>query len=236
MSFLLDGLRDAWDLLSSGDHATYEIVWITLKVAVASTAIALVIGLPLGLALGLGRFRGRGTLMAFANTGLGLPPVMVGLVVSLLLFRTAPLGGLHWIYTLKGVVLAQAILALPIVAALTAAAVDAVPPGLTDQARALGARRLQVAGLALREARIGVLAAVIAALGAAFSEVGAVVLVGGNIDGQTQTLASALLVRVARGEYGRGIALGAILLGLVLVLSAALTVLQARGAPRRVRA
>ena len=133
---------------------------------------------------------------------MGLPPVIVGLVVALLLFRGAPLGGLNLLYTLDGVILAQAVLAFPIVAALTASAVQSLPPGLLDQARAFGASRTAVAALALREARIGVLAATIAAVGSAFAEVGAVVLVGGNIDGQTQTLASAVLVRVSAGEYG----------------------------------
>jgi tungstate transport system permease protein len=162
------------------------------------------------------------------NAGLGLPPVVVGLVVSLLLFRQGPFGGLHLIYTVGGVVLAQTVLSVPIVAALTAAAVQAVPAGLRDQARALGASRLRVAALAAREARIGILAATIAAVGSALSEVGAVVLVGGNIQGQTQTLASAVLVRVEQGDYSRAIALGVILLGLILLVAAALTFAQQR--------
>jgi len=131
------------------------------------------------------------------------------------------------------VILAQTLLALPVVAALTAAAVRAVPIGLLDQARAFGASRVRVSALALREARVGVLAAAIAAMGSAFAEVGAVVLVGGNIRGETQTLASAVLVQVSAGEYGRAIALGAILLGLVLILAAALTVAQRTDRPAR---
>ena len=168
--------------------------------------------------------------LALVNAGMGLPPVIVGLVVALLLFRGAPLGGLNLLYTLNGVILAQAVLAFPIVAALTAASVQSLPQGLLDQARAFGASRTAVAVLALREARVGVLAATIAAAGSAFAEVGAVVLVGGNIDGQTQTLASAVLVRVSAGEYGTAIALGILLLGLVLLLAAALTAIQQRQA------
>src|SRR6185436_5510539 len=126
--------------------------------------------------------------------------------------------------------LAQAVLSLPVVVALTAAAVQSLPAGLLDQARAFGASRGAVALLALREARVGVLAATIAAVGSAFAEVGAVVLVGGNIDGQTQTLASAVLVRVSAGEYGTAIALGILLLGLVLLLAGALTAIQQRQA------
>jgi tungstate transport system permease protein len=169
---------------------------------------------------------------------MGLPPVIVGLVVALLLFRGAPLGGLNLLYTLDGVILAQAVLAFPIVAALTASAVQSLPDGLIEQARAFGASRTAVAALALREARVGVLAATIAAAGSAFAEVGAVVLVGGNIEGQTQTLASAVLVRVSAGEYGTAIALGILLLGIVLLLAAALTAMQQRqprtvlGAPK----
>ncbi|MEA2270219.1 MAG: tungstate transport system permease protein [Solirubrobacteraceae bacterium] len=225
-AFLLDGLRQAVDLLLHGDREILEIVGVTLRLALWSTLLALAIGLPVGLALGLGRFRGRRVALALVNAGLGLPPVVVGLVVALLLFRGAPLGGLELLYTLNGVILAQTLLALPLVAALTAAAVQALPGGLLEQARAFGASRTQVAALALREARIGVLAATIAAMGSAFAEVGAVVLVGGNIDGETQTLASAVLVRVSAGEYGRAIALGTILLGLILLLSAGLTLAQ----------
>jgi tungstate transport system permease protein len=226
VDFLWDGVKQAVDLLTSGDPDTFEIVGITLRMALWSTFFALALGLPLGLALGLGRFRGRRPALAVANAGMGLPPVVVGLVVALVLFRGAPLGDLNLLYTLNGVILAQTLLALPLVVAFTAASVQALPAGLIDQARALGASRMQVGALALREARVGVLAATIAALGSAFAEVGAVVLVGGNIEGETQTLASAVLVRVSAGEYGRAIALGTILLGLILLLAAVLTFAQ----------
>jgi tungstate transport system permease protein len=236
MQFIWDGTRQAVHLILGRDRDIVVIVETTLRVALWSTLLALAIGLPLGLALGLGRFRGRRLALGLANAGMGLPPVVVGLVVSLLLFRGAPLGGLGLLYTLDGVIVAQTVLALPVVAALTAAAVQALPRGLLDQARAFGASRAQIAALALREARVGVLAATIAAMGSAFAEVGAVVLVGGNIQGETQTLASAVLVRVSAGEYGRAIALGTILLGLILVLAAGLTLAQQherRGLVRR---
>ena len=226
MSFLLDGLRQAAELLARGDHDILVVVGTTLRLAFWSTLLALGLGLPLGLALGLGRFRGRRAGLALANAGMGLPPVVLGLVVALLLFRGAPLGDLNLLYTFEGMVLAQTLLGLPLVAALTAAAVQALPGGLLEQARAFGASRAQVAVLALREARVGVLAATIAAMGSAFAEVGAIVLVGGNLEGETQTLASAVLVRVSAGEYGRAIALGTILLGLILVLAGGLTLAQ----------
>jgi len=226
MEFIWNGIWQAADLLAHGDHDILVVVGTTLRLALCSTLLALALGLPAGLALGLGRFRGRRVGLAFANAGMGLPPVVVGLVVALLLFRGAPLGGLNLLYTLDGVILAQTLLALPLVAALTAAAVQALPAGLLEQARAFGASRTQVAVLALREARVGVLAATIAAMGSAFAEVGAVVLVGGNIEDETQTLASAVLVRVSAGDYGRAIALGTILLGLIMILAASLTVAQ----------
>jgi tungstate transport system permease protein len=226
MDFIWNGIKQAADLLIHGDHDLLVVVGITLRLALFSTLLALALGLPLGIGLGLGRFRGRRAMLALTNAGMGLPPVVVGLVVALLLFRGAPLGDLNLLYTFNGIVLAQTLLALPLVAALTAAAVQALPSGLLEQARAFGASRTQVAALALREARVGVLAATIAALGSAFAEVGAIVLVGGNIEGRTQTLASAVLVEVSAGEYGRAIALGTILLGLILILAAALTVAQ----------
>jgi tungstate transport system permease protein len=229
MDFIWDGLKQAADLLAHGDHDILVVVETTLRLALFSTLLALALGLPLGLGLGLGRFRGRRAMLALANAGMGLPPVVVGLVVALLLFRGAPLGDLNLLYTFKGMVLAQTLLALPLVAALTAAAVQVLPAGLLEQARAFGASRAQVAALALREARVGVLAATIAAMGSAFAEVGAIVLVGGNIEGETQTLASAVLVQVSAGEYGRAIALGTILLGLILILAAGLTLAQQHG-------
>jgi tungstate transport system permease protein len=231
MGVIWEGVRKAFDLLAEGDPQVLHVLGATLHVAVFSTALALFFGLPCGLFFGLGRFRGRRAGIALLNAGLALPPVLVGLVVFLFLLRSGPFGGLELVYTLNGVILAQAILAFPIVAAFTATAVQAVPAPLFAQARALGASRAQEAALALREARVGVIGAVIAAFGSALSEVGAVVLVGGNISGQTQTLASAVLTEVGRGEYGDAIALGILLLGLILICGGALTLLQQRGEP-----
>lgn len=244
MGFLWDGIRQGFHLIFHGDPYTIHLIWVTLHVAAVSTGVALVFGLPLGLLLGLGtgrsgprrrrrRVRSSGSPGAWAltlgNAGLGLPPVVVGLVLSLLMFPAAPLGSLHLLFTLKGVIIAQTVLALPVIVALTAAAVRSLPPGLLAQARALGANTAQVWSLALREARIGVMAATIAALGSALSEVGAVVLVGGNIEGSTQTLASAALEQVNAGHYAEGMAIGIILLGLILILMAALTMIQLGG-------
>lgn len=229
MDFIWEGVRKAVDLLVHGDSGVLHILGVTLHIAVFSTALALLFGLPCGLVFGLGRFRGRRFGIALLNAGLALPPVLVGLVVFLFLLRSGPFGGLELVYTVNGIILAQALLAFPVVAAFTATAVQAVPAALFEQARALGASRAQLWALALREARVGAMGAVIAAFGSALSEVGAVVLVGGNIAGQTQTLASAVLSEVGKGEYGTAIALGILLLGLILVCGGALTLLQQRG-------
>jgi tungstate transport system permease protein len=235
MNFIWDGVKQAFELLFEGNEDVYHVLVVTLHIGIGGTFFALLVGLPLGLIFGLGRFRGRRVGLALLNAGLGLPPVVVGLIVALFLFRGAPLGGLEWIYTINGIILAQAILAFPIVGAFTATAVDAVPRALFDQARALGASRPQLATLALREARVGVIGATIAAFGSALSEVGAVVLVGGNIHGQTQTLATAVLAEVSAGEYGTAIAFGLLLLGLVLICGAALTLFQYAGEGRERR-
>jgi tungstate transport system permease protein len=229
MDFIWEGVKEAVHLLLHENGELGQILGVTLHVAVFSTALAALVGLPLGVLFGLGRFRGRRVGLALLNAGLGLPPVVVGLVVALFLFRGAPLGGLELIYTVNGIILAQAILALPLVAAFTAAAVQVLPAALLDQARALDASRAQVAALALREARVGVVGALIAAFGSALSEVGAVILVGGNIHAQTQTLASAVLTEVSEGEYGSAIAVGLILLGLIVICGGLLTLVQQGG-------
>jgi tungstate transport system permease protein len=225
-SFFWDGVSQAWHLIATRDHQLVELTWVTLKVAGISTAIAAVPGLPLGLLLGLGRFRGRGLLLAIANAGLALPPVLVGLGMYVFIFPKAPLGHLHLLYTLKAIYIAQTILAFPVIVALTASAARGVTPGLLDQARAFHAGRLQVAVLAMREARVGIFTAIIA-------EVGAVVMVGGNSIGFTRTLASALLDEVAGARYANAMAYGIVLFGLILIIAALLTFLQRGQSGRR---
>ncbi|HUJ35220.1 MAG TPA: ABC transporter permease [Solirubrobacteraceae bacterium] len=230
MAFLWDELRQAIPLIASGNDYILQLTWVTIKVAVVSTTGALVIGLPIGLALGLGRFRGRRTLQILANATLALPPVLGGLFMLLLVLPQGALGSLHYAFTLNAVYLAQTLLALPYIVALTPAAIQGLPPGLLAQARALGAGRRQLSLLALREARIGVIAAVIAAFGTALAEVGAVVIVGGNIENYDQTLASAVLAQVNDfANYPYALAISIVLLGLILVLIGLLTVLQQRG-------
>lgn len=229
MSYLWNELRHAIPLIASGNQYILSVTWVTIRVAVISTSIALVIGLPIGLAIGLGRFRGRRGLQILANASLALPPVLVGVGVLVLLLPHGVFGSLRIEFTLRAVYIAQTILALPYIVALIPAAIQGLPPGLLAQARVLGAGRRQLSLLALREAKIGVVAAVIAALGATLSEVGAVVIVGGNIQNYDQTLASAVLQQVNDyAAYPYAIAIGIVLLALILLLAAILTVLQQR--------
>jgi tungstate transport system permease protein len=236
MAYLWHEVRSALPLIVSGNGYILSVTWLTIRVAIISTAVALVVGLPIGVTIGVGRFRGRRALHLLANASLALPPVLVGVAVLILLLPEGMFGSLRIAFTLTAVYVAQAVLALPYIVALTAAAIQALPPGLLAQARALGAGRRQVAVLAVREARIGVLAAVIAALGSALSEVGAVIIVGGNIQNYDQTLASAMVAQVndyANYPYAVGIAI--VLLALILVLLGGLTVIQQRTGGIRLR-
>ena len=229
MGFLWSELRQAVPLIYHGDAYIWNVTWVTLRLALVSTTAATVIGLPFAVTLGLGRFRGRRVLQALANASLALPSVVVGVFVLILLLPGGVLGSLRIEFSLRGVYIAQTLLALPFIVALVAAAIQGLAPGLLQQARALGAGRVQLAGLALREARIGVLAAVIAAFGSAISEVGAVVIVGGNIEGHDQTLGSAALQQITdNADYPEAVAIGLVLLVLIGILIAALTVLQQR--------
>jgi tungstate transport system permease protein len=208
------------------DESVVAIALRTLLVSGAALALAVAIGVPLGLALGRRRFPGRRLLVATVNAGMGLPPVVVGLVVALLLWRSGPLGGLGWMYTRQAMVLAQLVIALPLVVGITLAAVGALAPEFHLQVRALGARGVRAAWILVRETRRGLLAAVIAALGGILSEVGAVTMVGGNLEGETRVLSSGILMYTQMGRFGQALALAAILLGLTFVLAASITVVQ----------
>jgi tungstate transport system permease protein len=237
MAYLWNQLRTAVPLITGGNGYVWSVTWLTIKVALVSTAIAVVIGLPIGAALGIARSRGARLLQILANASLALPPVVVGLVVLLLLLPGGVFGSVRIEFSLPAVYVAQTVLALPYIVALTPAAIRGVEPGLLAQARALGARRHQVAILALRQARIGVLAAVIAALGSALAEVGAVIIVGGNIENHTQTLATAIVSEINDyGNYNYALAMTIVLLFLILLLLGTLGVLQQRsGAGQRLR-
>lgn len=229
MDDIVRGLVRAVHLICTADPAVLEIIWLTLFVTGLALAISTVIGVPTGAALGLwSRIRVRGLITVLLYTGMGLPPVVVGLAVYLVLSRSGPLGSLGWLFTPRAMVLAQVVIALPVVAGLTMTAVQSVEPGLRLQVRALGATRWQELAAVLAEARIGVMAAIVAAFGSIISEVGAVMLVGGNIEGQTRVLTTAIVLNTRMGEFDLALALGIILLLLAFLANAILFCLQQR--------
>lgn len=210
------------------DATTLNISLRTFAVSASATLLALLVGMPLGYLLAQRRFPGRTLLLGFVNTGMGIPPVAVGLVVWLLLVRSGPLGDFELIYTPQAMVLAQFILATPIVIGFTAATVQSLPSGLMDLLRMLGAGRLRMLWLLAREARLGLLVAVMAAFGAIVSEVGASMIVGGNLERSTRVLTTAIVTETSRGNLERALRLGLVLFGLSLAVNLALTAVQQR--------
>jgi len=204
------------------------VVALTFRVTGIALLVAALFGVPVGAALGLARFPGRRLVTLVLYTGMGLPPVVVGLFVYMALSRSGPLGDFGWLFTPAGMIAAQTIIAFPLVAALTMSAVDGVDRDVRLQIRALGATRWQLAWAVLREARIGVTAAIVAAFGGIISEVGAVMLVGGNIEGQTRVLTTAIMLYARQGDFALAMALGLILIALALVANALLLQLQGR--------
>lgn len=199
-------------------------------VSLSATAIALVIGVPLGTWLALARMRGRRVLATFLNTGMAVPTVVIGLVVALLLWRSGPLGDLGLIYTLRGMIIAQVLIATPLIAGITMAGLQALPADLADQLRGLGANRGQLVLRLWLEARVPLLAAAMAGFGHAISEVGAATIVGGNIHGQTQVMTTSIVEDVGRGDFGAALVYAAVLLVLAFAINALLTSVQQRAA------
>jgi tungstate transport system permease protein len=213
--------------LAANSQGIWEVIRLTLVVSGLALTVSAVLGIPVGVWLGLRRFRGRGLVRALVYTGMGLPPVVVGLTVYLVLSRRGPLGDLGWLFTPAGMVLAQVIIAFPIVAGLTSAALEALDSELPLQVRSVGANARQEALVLLRQARGGLLAALLAAFGGIISEVGAAMLVGGNIDGRTRVLSTAIVLETRRGNFATAMALGGTLLLLAFVINAALLRLNA---------
>ncbi len=226
MDFLWDGIREAVKLWARGDSEIIEITLRTLVIAGISTLIALAIGVPLGAALALKRFRGRSPIVALVHTGMGVPPVVVGLVVAVLLWRSGPLGGLNLIYSPSAMVVAQFIIAVPLVTGVSLVAVQSLNPRLLDQVVALGANRAQLLWVIVREARLGLLAALMAGFGAVISEVGASMMVGGNIAGETRVLTTATVLETSRGNIEVALALGLMLLIMAYVVNLIFTSVQ----------
>jgi len=227
---LVAGVRQAVGLLLGGDREIVTVLWLSLQVSGTATLIALLLGIPAGAVLALTRFPGRTLVVSAVNTGMGLPPVVVGLFVTILLWRSGPFGDWEVLYTPAAIVLAQAVIASPIVTGITLAAVQNVPAKFRLQLIALGASRRQMLGVVLREARLPMLAAVMAGFGGVISEIGASMMVGGNIRGQTRTLTTAMVLETGKGNFDVAIALSVLLLALVFGINWALTTIQQRHA------
>lgn len=228
MELLIDGLKVAIEMIFSGNQEIYSITWLTLRVSFISMLISTLIGLPLGMFLGLARFKGRRLLLVFINIGMGLPPVVAGLWITLLLWRSGPLGQLTLLYTPTAIVLAQILVSLPIVTGLTSSAFQQISDKMLLQIKALGATNLQTLLILLRQTKIAIVAAIMAGFGRVIAEVGAAMMVGGNIQGDTRILTTSIVMEVSKGNFDIALALSFILLSVALMITAALTFLQQR--------
>lgn len=229
MELIWQGIIQALKLLLAGDPQIWEITILTLKVSGSAALISLFIGIPLGAVLALSRFPGRNFIVSLINTGMGLPPVVAGLWVSILLFRNGPLGFFHLMYTPTAMITAQSVIAAPIVTAISVAAFQQVDRKLKLQIVALGASRWQTLMLLVREVKLSLLAAVMAGFGGVVSEVGASMMVGGNVLGETRVLTTATVMEVSRGNFDVAIALSIILMLLAYGVTLVLTMIQQRG-------
>jgi tungstate transport system permease protein len=228
MGLILDGIREAFRLILTADSEVLGITWLSLQISGTATFLSLLLGMPLGIGIALTHFPGRNFIVSLVNTGMGLPPVVVGLFVTIFLWRSGPLGFMELLYTPAAMIIAQVVIALPIVAGLTMAAFQTLNPNLSLQLLGIGASRLQMLWLLCREARLPLLAAVMAGFGGVISEVGASMMVGGNIRGQTRVLTTATVLETGKGNFEIAIALGLILLLLTFAVNFVLTHIQQR--------
>ena len=221
-------MNEALRLLLTGDPELYQIIARTLAISTAAITLAMVVGIPAGYALARGRFPGRTILLSAVNTGMGIPPIVVGLIIWLLLTRSGPFGSLELIYTKQAMMLAQFVIATPLVVGFTAASVQSLPPQLPDLLYILGAGRLRRLWIIAGEAHLGLLAAIMAGFGAIISEVGASMTVGGNLRGSTRVLTTAIVTETGRGNLPVALALGVLLLSLAFAVNVLLTIIQQR--------
>ncbi len=228
MEMIWQGIVEAVRLLASGDPEVMKITIFSLKISGLATIISLLIGMPFGTVLALGKFPTRKFWMSLVNTGMGLPPVVVGLVVSIMLWRSGPLGSLRLMYTPTAIIIAQTIIAAPVVTGLTAASLQQLDPRYQQQLLGLGATRWQVIWALWREARLPLLAALMAGFGSVISEVGASMMVGGNLKNYTRVLTTAIVLENSKGEFAIALALSFILLFLAYLVNMMLTWFQQR--------
>jgi len=222
------GILQAVRLLLAGDAEVWSVTWLSLRISATATLLSLALGIPLGTALALSRIPGRGFVISLVNTGMGLPPVVVGLFVTIVLWRNGALGFLELLYTPTAMILAQLVIAAPIVIGLTLAAIQQIPEKFRLQLLGLGASHAQMVWTLLKEARLPMLAAVMAGFGAVISEVGASLMVGGNIKNSTRVLTTATVLETGKGNFDVAIALSLILLALMFLVNWALTWIQQR--------
>jgi len=232
MDLILEGIQKAFWLLVSFDPEVLGITLLSIKVSGSATLISLFIGISVGASVALTRFPGRRIVVSLINTGMALPPVVVGLFVTISLWRNGPLGFMGILYTPLAMIVAQTVIATPIVTGITLAAVQQLPAKLRLQILALGATRLQMLWILIKEAKLSLLAAVMAGFGGVISEVGASIMVGGNIKGYSRVLTTATVMETGRGNFDVAIALSIILLLLAYLINLVLTQVQQRERPR----
>ncbi|HEY5578682.1 MAG TPA: ABC transporter permease [Acidimicrobiia bacterium] len=231
MEFIGEVLSDALEILTSFGAELWAVTGLTLAVSGSATVLGALIGIPLGTSLAVGGFRGRGAILVAVNTGMGFPPVLAGLLLLLLLWSDGPLGAWGLLFTPAAMVMAQTLLAIPIAAGVTAATIQALPPSAHEQLAALRLTRIKKGLVAVGEARAGMWAAVAAAFGRVVAEVGAVLIIGGNIKGETRVLTTAIVQESRQARFGEAVALGIVLLVIALAVNGLLTWLQWRGRP-----
>jgi tungstate transport system permease protein len=232
MDLIIDGIIKAFHLIFTFDPEVINISFLSLRVSWLATIISLLIGISVGTTISLASFPGKQYVVSIVNAGMGLPPTVVGLFVSIILWRSGPLGFMKLLYTPTAMVIAQAVIAIPIVTGLTIGAIQNVPPGLRLQTLALGATRIQMVWTVIKEARLPLMAAVMAGFGRVISEIGASLMVGGNVQGYTRVLTTATVMETGRGDFEVAIALSIILLILVYLVNFILTRIQQRERPR----
>jgi len=232
VELIVQGIIKAFELIVSFDPEVLGITWLSLKVSGIATLISLFIGVSIGTVVALTNFYGKRLVISLINTGMGLPPVVVGLFVTILIWRNGPFGFLEILYTPSAIIIAQAIIATPIVMGISLAAIQNLPPNLRLQILSLGASRLQMVWVLIKEARLPLLAAIMAGFGGVISEVGASIMVGGNIKGYSRVLTTATVMETGKGNFDIAIALGIILLLLAFLVNLLLTQIQQRQRPR----
>ncbi|MBU8906032.1 ABC transporter permease [Desertibacillus haloalkaliphilus] len=228
MDLFIEGINQAIQMIITGDREIFDITATTLRVSFTAILISTIIGLPLGIVLGLTTFPGRRLILTFVNIGMGLPPVVAGLYITMLLWRSGPLGQFGFLYTIEAIIMAQILVSLPIIIGLTSSAFQQLDHKMLLQIKALGATRFQTVTLLLKETKLAIFAAIMAGLGRVLAEVGAAMMVGGNLKGETRILTTAMVMEVSKGNFEIAIAFSFILMTLAFIITFILTSLQQR--------